>query len=417
MQSLWNGAARNLSHMENLEFLSGLPYVNDGHLSGPVVNSRRQLWSVAAFVSAVVNGIFGLDLAGETLSIQPRLTHTIAQRWVPRGHLELHDLQWRGKRLQVELRWPKVTATRDGFFKLKQIRLNGRTLEQNEIPFDQLNADNQIQIDLTEDPSAPALTLNQPIVGTGPGLGNEEYKQVFVPMEPRLSWVDADTIRIDRREMNATRWDLYRNGRLFAENLSTDTLRVPREGCYTAIQSYAGGSHASHPSPELCQLAWNWEYTVANGTLKSPDGASQVHEHDRKHFNDWGWPKQVLEIASFQVPQDGPYRAEIAFGNAFGPINTGVTAAVKWIEVTDLTSGASQGTAVFMPHQSHWGVWAWSSTAGFKLKAGRHYRLSVSDAKNMSYLKHFDRYTAGRGGADGPVNRVNVSGVRLRLVD
>jgi hypothetical protein len=43
--------------------------------------------------------------------------------------------------------------------------------------------------------------------------------------------------------------------------------------------------------------------------------------------------------------------------------------------------------------------------------------LRISDAKNMSSLKHFERYTAGRGGVDGAINRANVSTVRLLLVD
>jgi hypothetical protein len=417
MQSLWNGAARNLSHMENMEFLSGLPYVADGNLSGPVVNSRRQLWSVAAFVSVVVNGMFGLEVEDQTLHIRPGLTHAIAKRWVPGRRIALHELQWRGKRLQVEMHWPSVSVASDGFFKVQRIEVNGQTLAQPSIAFDQLKADNQLRMELVADSSSQPLTIHQPNVGMGPGLSNEEYRQVFAPMEPRLNWVDADTLRMDSREMNATRWDLYRNGRLFAENLAADTLRVPKEGCYTAIQSYEGGTLASHPSPELCQLGWNWEFTAANGGLKSVDGASEAYDHNRQHFNDWGWPKQVLEIVSFQVPQDGDYRVEIAFGNAFGPINTGITAAVKWIEVTDLSSDASQGTAVFMPHQSHWNVWAWSSAAGFKLKAGRNYRLRISDARNMSYLQHFELYTAGRGGMDGALNRVNISGVRLRLAE
>lgn len=40
--------------MENLEWLSGQPMLKDrqaqGDLSGPVVDSRRQLWSVGAYL-------------------------------------------------------------------------------------------------------------------------------------------------------------------------------------------------------------------------------------------------------------------------------------------------------------------------------------------------------------------------------
>lgn len=417
MQSLWNGASRNSSHMENLEFLSGLPYVVDGNLSGPVVNSKRQLWSVAAFASIVIQGIFGLEVVDDRLLLEPHLTHVIAKRWIPGARIELRDLQWRGKRLQVELRWPAIRETVDGFLKVQRIEVNGQLRDAAFVTFDELKADNQIRLELVEDATAQNLSVNKPAVGIGPGLPNDEYRQVFAPMEPRLSWVNAETIRIDRREQNPTRWDLYRNGRLLAENITSDSVRVPKDGCYTAIQTYQNGSLASHPAPELCQLGWNWEYTAYDGSLKSLDGASQANDHNRRHFNDWGWPQQVLEVSSIQVPTDGDYRAEIAFGNAFGPINTGITAAVKWMEVMDTGSGETQSAAVFMPHQSNWATWAFSSAAGLKLKAGRSYRLRILDGKNMSYMKHFDRYTAGRGGTDGALNRVNVSGVRLRRLE
>jgi len=417
MLSLWNGAALNLSHMENLEFLSGLPYVSDGNLSGPVVNSRRQLWSVAAFASVIIDGIFGVEARNDALHLKPRLTHAIARKWIASGRIELKNLRWKGKRLNIELHMPSIPATGDGFFRVQSLELNGQTITDLTVLDSQLLAENELRLTLLAETANPPLTLNQPQLGPGPNLGNEEYKQVFAPMEPRLSWENANTLRIERREMNPTRWDLYRNGRLFAADISEDSRQVPETGCYTAIQTYQGGSLASHPAPELCRSPWSMEFSVANGLLKSRDGAPQAQDHNRLHFNDWGRPAQALEITALNVPSDGSYRVEVAFGNAFGPINTGITAAVKWLEVSDISSGTTQSAAVFMPHQLNWGTWSWSSAAAVQLKAGRAYQLRLTDARNKSYLKHFEQYTAGRGGIDGVVNRANISGIRLRLAD
>ncbi|MDQ3234785.1 MAG: hypothetical protein M3Q07_23510 [Pseudobdellovibrionaceae bacterium] len=416
MQSLWNGAALNLSHMENLEFLSGLPYVADGTNSGPVVNSRRQLWSVAAFVSMIIDTMFGLEAAADELHIHPFLTQKIAEQWMPEGRITLHDLSWRGKRLQITMQWPKTTGSQDGFFRVMRLRINGQEISGSSINFSQLNADNQVQIDLAADAERWPLTVHQPKVGLGPALSPDEYKKVFAPMEPRLKWVDSSTIGIDRREMNATQWDLYRNGRLLTTNIREDTWRVPGEGCYLAIQTYLDGTLSSHPSPELCQLGWNREFWVPKD-LVSLDGASQRSDHGRIHFNDWGRPDQVLQMDDVRVPDDGHYRVEVAFGNAFGPINTGITAAVKWVEAIDIKTGDTQGAAVFMPHQINWETWSWSSSAGLNLKSDRSYRLRLADARNMSYFAHFERYTAGPGGVNGVVNRANISGMRLRRAD
>jgi hypothetical protein len=416
MQSLWDGAVRHGSHMENMEFLSGRTHVEDGPYSGPVVNSRRQLWSVAAFVSVILDGMFGITAAEDALHLEPRFTHGIARRWVPRGHVELSDLEWRGKRLHLVMHWPDLAGLEDGFLKVERILLNGQAIKGNRLNFADLAADNRIRLDLVPGAEVTDMALNQPNVGPGPVLSNADYKKIFAPMEPRLHWVKEGTLRIERREMNPTRWDIYRNGQLLVSGLTADTWDVPAPGCYTAIQKYEGNGLSSHPSPELCGQVWSMEFSRANGQLTSPDGASTAQDHGRPHFNDWGLPHQVLEVASFQVPQDGAYQLDLAFGNAFGPINTGMTAAVKWLEVMDQAGFVIQSEALIMPHQVNWDTWNFSSAATLHLKADSIYRLRLSDARNMSYLKHFELYTAGPGGADGPVNRVNISGVRLRAL-
>ena len=59
--------------MENLEVTSGANFVEDGGSSGPVVNSQRQLWSVAGFIGAVVEGVFGLSVEGGVRRAAPIL--------------------------------------------------------------------------------------------------------------------------------------------------------------------------------------------------------------------------------------------------------------------------------------------------------------------------------------------------------
>ncbi|MHB8816235.1 MAG: alpha-L-rhamnosidase-related protein [Steroidobacteraceae bacterium] len=60
VRSLMRGAALNASNMENYSMLSQSTHV-PGKLGGPVVDSPRQLWSVAAYLDMVLRGIFGLQ--------------------------------------------------------------------------------------------------------------------------------------------------------------------------------------------------------------------------------------------------------------------------------------------------------------------------------------------------------------------
>ena len=59
VRSLMRGAALSGSNMENFTLLGQSTHV-PGRLGGPVVDSRRQLWSVAGYLDMVVRGVFGV---------------------------------------------------------------------------------------------------------------------------------------------------------------------------------------------------------------------------------------------------------------------------------------------------------------------------------------------------------------------
>ena len=72
------GAALNLSNMENFEAVTGLPYKGDeGEDSGPVVNSQRQLWSVAGYASMVQDIVFGLETTQSGIRFAPFVPNEI----------------------------------------------------------------------------------------------------------------------------------------------------------------------------------------------------------------------------------------------------------------------------------------------------------------------------------------------------
>lgn len=69
VRSLMRGAALSGSNMENFTLLTQSTHV-PGPLGGPVVDSRRQLWSVAGYLDMVVRGVFGVRDDG---SVHPEL--------------------------------------------------------------------------------------------------------------------------------------------------------------------------------------------------------------------------------------------------------------------------------------------------------------------------------------------------------
>src|SRR5512144_46880 len=96
MRSIVRGAALAGSNMENYEFTTLAVHVDDGERSGPVVNSKRQLWSVAAYLDMVVEGVFGLRADNR---IEPKIPRELMPLLFG-GHDEIH-LDLPGRRITL----------------------------------------------------------------------------------------------------------------------------------------------------------------------------------------------------------------------------------------------------------------------------------------------------------------------------
>ncbi len=78
--SLFQGTALHNSNMENFEWLTMRAHVEDGAWSGPVVNSTRQLWSVAGFHDFVAGSLFGVQVQANQLVARSLSAGPTAQR-------------------------------------------------------------------------------------------------------------------------------------------------------------------------------------------------------------------------------------------------------------------------------------------------------------------------------------------------
>ena len=154
--------------------------------------------------------------------------------------------------------------------------------------------------------------------------------------------------------------------------------------------------------------------TAGDGGLMPSDGAALRVIDGVARYADWGLPSQELR-STFTPRASGWYRFALQYANANGPINTGVTAAVKTVTAR-CGSEAEQFGSVAMPHQGEAASWGFST--GFFFKAGSNdaCELRVGDGFNMSYLAHFARYTGGHGGTSGALNRADVAAARIEPI-
>ncbi|MBN6114181.1 Six-hairpin glycosidase-like protein [Xanthomonas bonasiae] len=337
VRSLLRGAALAGSNMENYEFLSQAAHVDDGPLSGPVVNSPRQLWSVAGYLAMVIEGVFGVEDDG---TVAPKLPVGL----VPMLFGERDEIALQLRERRIVLRRPAQVHG--------DLLVAGDTRTHDGVT--------TVQLVARDTASTPVPLL--------------AAADAFAPLAPPAPRVERDAQ--GWRVAAAADAVLYVDGQ--RQPGAADGVRLPlREDVQCLSLTRRDAHWESLHSPTVC---------IGDVVrLRGPD--------------DWRWT----------APRDGEYRLSLRYVNAHGPINTGVTAAVKQLQL-QCGDAAPQRMPVVMPHS----VGEQESTAAvFTLKAGQACRIRLAPAANMSALQHFARYTGGQGGADGVVNAADVAALLI----
>lgn len=434
VNSLVRGAALNLSNMENLELVTGRPWIEDGAASGPVVNSQRQLWSVAGYLGVVTEVLFGLEATKRGVTVAPLMPrHLRRSLFAGSESLALNNVRLRDKEISVVLNLPPVDAREhgdDGAYAIGAIRLNGRVVADGVIAEDLLAKRNLVEIDLV-DPSAGTAAASHGAVRVISDVS--DYRAIFAPRTPKVAGVTSEggklavDLDLAGEGTNGVTVNVFRDGVRVATGLPGATtsrwIDTATSGdaspshCYTAELRYEGSGNVSHrakpacfwgPSAQRIATLSAAQLTVTGGTAVTAFGKS-FHEG-------WGDAGHTL-TARFTASRSGAHLVEAVYANGAGSIDTGITCAVKRVDLEEVVSGKSIATGyLVMPHRGEWASWGDSSYVRATLVAGTGYRVRVSqDAQgtNMSALAHFETYTGGVGGEGGASSHVNIAELKI----
>ena len=328
LRSLMRGAALAGSNMENFELTTQSVHVDDGPRSGPVVDSPRQLWSVAGYLSMVLEGVFGLEDDG-------RIAPKIPVDLVPMLFGDRDDIALDLGARRIVLRRPA--------------RLDGNLLVAGPM---------QVRDHVT------TVQLVAHRVAAEPLASNAAQVSPATPDAPQ-----AEPTQDGWRLALPAQSRLYVDGTRRMETAVATTFALPRRAatqCVGITRIEKGVE--SLPSPTRCL-----------GDVQSLGG---------------DWPR------AWTAPHAGRYRVHLQYANDHGPINTGITAAVKRVRLACDGAPAQSGPVV-MPHST--GL-ATSTAWVFTARAGVPCRFTLDDGFNMSDLAHFRLYTGGQGGETGPLN-------------
>ncbi|RUL70204.1 MGH1-like glycoside hydrolase domain-containing protein [Dyella choica] len=331
LRSIMRGAAMSGSNMENYELVTQATHVDEGELSGPVVDSPRQLWSVAAYLDMVNEGVFGLAQDGR---IEPKLPVSL----VPTLFGERDNIRLYGPERSITLRLPH--------------KLQGNLLVADTIR--QRGGETVVTLKAINQPLLP-LRTDAPLYG---------------PISPDAPAIDKDN-RGWRVEADG-KLVLYADGqRVGSIDGSTYIAQGAKPPCVSVTRVDGHGIESLH-SPTVC-----------GGEPAAIDDS---------------WPR------AWTAPATGRYRVWLRYENNHGPINTGVTAAVK-VLLAHCGNEAPQRVPMVMPHS----MGEQSSSQGvITAKAGAACRFELEQGFNMSDLSHFAHYTGGKGGSKGPLNDARI---------
>ncbi len=422
VRSMMRGAALNLSNMENLEMVSGLPFVEDGIYSGPVVNSQRQLWSVAGYTSMVHELVFGVETSMDGVRFEPFIPDALADAlFATRDSITLAGLLYRGRRINITVHRPNDGVNPTAWV-AQEVTLNGAPVA-GELTPDMLPNGSTVEIMLTgSNQASDRITI----------AADTNGETLFSPKPPIISnaTLNAGQVQLSLNPGGepsaAIAFNLFRDGVMIASGISgaTDTYvdsaadaSAPSH-CYVLESYFLSSGNASQHSDPMCYWGPGFD-RIQSFTADSfaAVGGTLVNNHGRLHYEAWGDPGHSLTVEGYTAASSGPHLIQVEAGNGAGSFNTGITCGVKLVEVIEVASGNTVGAGqIMMPHLGAWSEWRNSSFVQVDLVMGNSYRIVIrEDARsiNMSTLDHFSVYTGGTGGTGGPFNHVNISHIKV----
>ncbi|GAB3430510.1 esterase [Massilia solisilvae] len=419
--TLMRGAALNLSNMENLEWLSGQPLLLDEQhpsLIGPVISSRRQLWSVGAYLGMVIEDIFGVHLAANGIEIKPFITARLRRDAFGESSLAtLDNLRIRGKALTVRLHLPRAEQG-NGYYRVALIALDGQPARAA-IAWQELKDGSTIDVEF-----GPLVAGEQAIrrVNANP---YEEDRAVFAPREPQIARVERTpagkpVLHIADGGNTDARYNVYRDGKLVAAAIASAAWtgdRTGATGCYAVEAVYADTNNYSHHGIPRC-IGAAIEVPVTDARVSSNvPRATPSQRFPQPHIQDWGSFGDRFAVDAIRIGQTGQYAVQVRYHNSANQVNLGISGGVKWLALKDASGRVVAGGVVQLPHariEKADTPTVYSTPIAATLTPGS-YRLELSDFYNMSYLRSNSGFSAA-GGVEGPSNRFDIYGVRLLRV-
>lgn len=420
IQSLVRGAALNISNMENLEWLTGKPYYDDG----PEISSRRQLWSVAAYLNMVTTTVFGLQIDNNGLNIKPYLSADTLSLLGNGGESHLDNFTYKGHKISVVLTLPKAASKDDGVYAVAQVLLNGKAINGT-ITENTLAADNRINVTFGGlQPSTQKISYSD----NADPLSHDDAK-VFSPEAPTQLTIATLNNKF-AITFNATSnskveplfFTVYKNGKVVAKKLA-NTNWVDNEiankkirNCFTVESEFVSSGNKSLHSEPMCDDGETAQFIAVTDkrVISNVTPSDDTAHLDLPVLAEWGAPSDRLQFNKIDIKTPGTYAFQVVYNNRHHTIDSGVTNAVKALDLINHNNVIVQSGVVQMPNVKDDGEkYPLNTSTEFRVALTKgKYTLKFNDYFNMSYLTTNNTYRSV-GGASGPINKASIAGIKI----
>lgn len=327
MKSMTRAAALFLTHKENMTY-------DTGYDRNTALNSDRQLWSVASYISMVYRVLFGMELCQDGLHFNPVVPAFAGSR------LSLGGFSYRKAEIDVT-----VIGNGDN---VSSIVVNGRKKKKGwYLPHD---AKGRYDIEIIISDSGRESGAN--IVAAGPGC-------CWAPVEPVVRMENG---MLMWTEVPGVTYRLVGNGSEREVRPPYDLNGLP-DGYYSVCAVDERGMCSDFSDPVL-KTSWSAVYEAED--FAPSDAASEGTGFSGKGYvKDYGSSRKDLTM-TFSLPHDGDYVLYFTGANGHGPHDTYCTIRSLYLDGEDYAS-------LILEAYGDWNVWTSTNHVILKdMKKGEH---------------------------------------------
>lgn len=328
MKSLIRAGALFLTHKENMTY-------DTGYDQGTALNSSRQLWSVASYISMVYRVLFGITMKEDGIAFTPVIPDLVA------GKISLEGFRYRDAVLNINVTGKGNTV--------KRITVNG---QEQKLPYLlPATAQGEYTVDIVMAAESVGGKIN--LVQPGP-------RKDWSPVEPVLQ---QDGQVIDSPLEPCLRYFLCGKGMADKEiTLPYDLSKEPA-GFYSIYSIDKQGFQSDCSNPVI-KTDWRKVYEAEDAASKG--AFSQVHPgYSGRGFIVDLYAKPADITFTIDLPSDGDYAFVLSGANGHGP--DGTYCAIRSVFIDDVDAGT-----FILEATGDWNKWLNSNYLLKNLKAGRH---------------------------------------------